>query len=72
MKHSTSVMQQINHLMEVLAIVVVQVGYLTKFVANVAKNCSFDETFDDPNEGLSTTRNLGHPWKVSMALKRVP
>jgi hypothetical protein len=48
MKHSTSVMQQINHLMEVLAIVVVQVGNLTKFLVNVAKHCSLDETFNEP------------------------
>ncbi len=41
-------MQQINHLMEVLVIVVVQVGHLTKFLANVAKNCSFNETFAKP------------------------
>jgi hypothetical protein len=48
MKHSTSVMQQINHLLEVLAIFVVQVGHLTKNLVNVEKNCSFNQTFDEP------------------------
>jgi hypothetical protein len=41
-------MQQVNHLMEVLAIVVVQVGHLTIFLVNVAKHCSFNETFNEP------------------------